>query len=240
MTVGTTSAQPMPHPPRRVSVYIDGFNFYYGSLKGTPYKWLDPHALACALMPSDSVTAVHYFTARVKPTPRNPSVHQRQGIYLRALATLPNVHVREGFFLLKTSRQPKVQPLNPVSPKIPNPANPTVEIWLNEEKGSDVNLATQLLLDAFDDNFDLAVVISNDSDLAWPILKVRQKFKKNVGVYKPERPAGYPSAVPRRDSKELKNNARWFRHIEERHLIGSQLPPTLTDTTGTITKPSTW
>ena len=191
-------------------------------------------------MPSDNVTAVHYFTARVKPTPRNPSVHQRQGIYLRALATLPNVHIREGFFLLKTSRQPKVQPLNAANPKTPNPANSTVEIWLNEEKGSDVNLATQLLLDAFDDNFDLAVVISNDSDLAWPILKVRQKFKKNVGVYKPERPAGYPSTTPRRDSKELKNNARWFRHIEARHLIASQLPPTLTDATGTITKPPTW
>jgi len=80
MTAGTPPAQPASHPPRRVSVYIDGFNFYYGSLKGTPYKWLDPYSLACALMPSDDVTAVHYFTARVKPTPRNPSVHQRQGI----------------------------------------------------------------------------------------------------------------------------------------------------------------
>lgn len=239
MTAGSQPAT-AAHPPRGVSVYIDGFNFYYGSLKGTPYKWLDPYALACALMPSDNVTAVHYFTARVKPTPRNPSVHQRQGIYLRALATLQNVHIREGFFLLKSSRQPKVQPLNTANPKIPNPANSTVEIWLNEEKGSDVNLATQLLLDAFDDNFDLAIVISNDSDLAWPILKVRQKFRKNVGVYKPERPAGYPSTTPRRDSKELKNNARWFRHIEARHLIASQLPPTLTDATGTITKPPTW
>jgi hypothetical protein len=122
MTAGTPPTQPTPHPLRRVGVYIDGFNLYYGSLKGTPYKWLDPCALACGLMPSDHVTGVHYFTARVKPTPRNPSVHQRQGIYLRALATLPNVHVREGFFLLKTSQQPKVQPLNPVSPKIPNPA----------------------------------------------------------------------------------------------------------------------
>lgn len=226
--------------PRRVSVYIDGFNLYYGSLKNTPYKWLDPYALACALFPADDVTAVHYFTARVKPTPRDPSVHQRQGIYLRALATLVKVHVREGFFLLKRSRQAKVQPLNPTNPKIPNPANATVDIWLNEEKGSDVNLATQLLLDAFDDNFDLAVVISNDSDLAWPILKVRQKFRKNVGVYKPERPDGYPSPAPRPDSRELKNNARWFRRIEERHLIASQLPPTLTDAVGTIRKPVAW
>lgn len=111
---------------------------------------------------------------------------------------------------------------------------------MNEEKGSDVNLATQLLLDAFDDNFDLAVLISNDSDLAWPILKVRQKFKKNVGIYKPERPAGYPSAMPRRDSKELKNNARWFRYIEEHHLVKCQLPLTLTDAMGTFTKPASW
>lgn len=239
MTAGSQSAAPA-QSPRRVSVYIDGFNLYYGSLKGTPYKWLDPYALACALMPSDHVTAVHYFTARVKPTPRNPSVHQRQGIYIRALKTLSSVHIREGFFLLKTSRQAKVQPLNPANPKVPNPANHTVEIWLSEEKGSDVNLATQLLLDAFDDNFDLAVVISNDSDLAWPILMVHKKFKKKVGVYKPERPAGYPGTNPRPDSKELKNNARWFRRIEERHLIASQLPLTLTDAVGTITKPSDW
>jgi hypothetical protein len=239
MTAGSPPAT-AGHPPRRISVYIDGFNLYYGSLKRTPYKWLNPYALACALMPSDHVTAVHYFTARVKPTPRNPSVHQRQGIYLRALATLPNVHVREGFFLLKKSRQAKVQPLNPANPKLPNPTNGTVEIWLNEEKGSDVNLATQLLLDAFDNNFDFAVVISNDSDLAWPILMVRKKFKKNVGVYKPERPASYPSADARPDSKELQKNSRWLRHIEERHLIASQLPATLTDATGTITKPPGW
>ena len=225
---------------RRVSVYIDGFNLYYGSLKGTPYKWLDPYALACALLPTDDVTAVHYFTARVKPTPRDPSIHQRQGIYLRALATLGKVHVREGFFLLKRSRQVKVEPLNPTNPKVPNPANGTVDIWLNEEKGSDVNLATQMLLDAFDDNFDLAVVISNDSDLAWPILKVRQKFRKHVGVYKPDRPVGYPSPTPRPDSRELRSNARWFRRIEERHLIASQFPATVVDAVGRIRKPAGW
>jgi hypothetical protein len=25
----------------RTIVYIDGFNLYYGAVKGTPYKWLD-------------------------------------------------------------------------------------------------------------------------------------------------------------------------------------------------------
>ncbi|HEX8940145.1 MAG TPA: NYN domain-containing protein [Candidatus Limnocylindrales bacterium] len=233
----TTPAAPAP---RRVVVYIDGYNLYYGSLKSTPYKWLDPYALACALLPGDSIEAVHYFTARVAATPGNPGVAQRQDVYLRALATLPRVHVREGFYLLKQDRLIKVQPLNPANPKIPNPANHTVEVWRNEEKGSDVNIATQLLLDAFDGNFDLAVVISNDSDLAWPILKVRQKFGRPVGVFKPERPASYPSARPRPDSQVLKKSARWFRRIEERHLVASQLPATMTDARGTIAKPGGW
>ncbi len=67
-------------------------------------------------MPSDHGVAVHHFTARVKPTPAKPLGHQRQGIYLRALATLPSV--------LRTSRQPRVLPLNPANPKMPNPADP--------------------------------------------------------------------------------------------------------------------
>jgi len=235
-----TIAVPSPSlAPRRVIVYIDGFNLYYGCLKGTPYKWLDLVELARQLLPNDNIVRIHYFTAIVKPTPRDPSVHLRQGIYLRALATLRNVSVRKGFFLLKHSRNPKVQPLNPVNPKIPNPANPTVEVWVNEEKGSDVNLATQLLLDAFDDNFDLAAVLSNDSDLAWPVRMVRRKFKKKVGVIKPERPASYPDP-PRPDCVELRNNATWFRHVEERHLIAAQFSATLTDVTGAFTKPPTW
>ena len=94
MTAGSQPA-PAAHPPRRVSVYIDGFNLYYGSLKGTPYKWLDPYALACALMPSDHVTAVHYFTARVKPTPKNPSVHQRQDVYRGDCGRLSRACARE-------------------------------------------------------------------------------------------------------------------------------------------------
>ena len=75
----TAGSQPAPagHPPRRVSVYIDGFNLYYGSLKDTPYKWLDPYALACALMPSDHVdqpsTTSPLGSSRRRETPRSTS-----------------------------------------------------------------------------------------------------------------------------------------------------------------------
>ena len=26
--------------PKRTHVYVDGFNLYFGALRGTPYKWL--------------------------------------------------------------------------------------------------------------------------------------------------------------------------------------------------------
>ena len=58
----------------------------------------------------------------------------------------------------------------------------TVQVMKSEEKGSDVNLATYLLVDAFDDDYEMAVVVTNDSDLAEPIRLVRQKFRKKVLV----------------------------------------------------------
>jgi uncharacterized LabA/DUF88 family protein len=54
-----------------------------------------------------------------------------------------------------------------------------------EEKGSDVNLATHLLHDAHRGRFDVAVVISNDSDLLEPIRIVRRELGKSVGILNP-------------------------------------------------------
>lgn len=47
------------------NVYIDGFNLYYGCLKGTAYKWLDLEALAKRLLPKDEINRIRYFTAKV-------------------------------------------------------------------------------------------------------------------------------------------------------------------------------
>jgi hypothetical protein len=54
-----------------------------------------------------------------------------------------------------------------------------------EEKGSDVNVATHLLIDVFDRSIDCAIVVSNDSDLALPIQVARDKI--SVGVINPGR-----------------------------------------------------
>lgn len=224
--------------PGRVNIYVDGFNLYYGSLKGTPYKWLDLAKLCATLFPGEHIGLIRYFTAVVDPYP-DPGPQARQAAYLRALGTIPNLSILKGHFL--TSRRDKLQvyPLNPADPSVPNPANKTRAVWVTEEKGSDVNLATMLLLDAVAVDFDRAWVFTNDSDLALPIQMVRQKFHRQVGVMMPARPASYPNP-PRPESFQLKKAARWFRKIEEPHLAASQLPTSLTDASGTITKPPNW
>lgn len=225
----------------RVNLYVDGFNLYYGCCKATPYKWLDLAALAGALLPGANIRAIRYFTAEVNLDPSDPDQQVRQQTYLRALRTIPNLTIKKGFFLTKPSKKRKVYPLYGPNPKIPNPANNPITVWKVEEKGSDVNIATSLLLDAAAGRFDDAWVVSNDSDLAWPIEMARKTYRVRVGVFKPHRPANFdPSKLARPDSKYLIRAARWFRRIEEAHLAASQFPNVLTDTEGTFSKPATW
>ncbi len=87
-------------------MYIDGFNLYYGALKGTPHKWLDVEALCRRLLPKDTIDKVRYFTAKVSARPGDPQQPQRQQTYLRALATLDTVTIHYGHFLTHTVRMP--------------------------------------------------------------------------------------------------------------------------------------
>ena len=89
---------------------MDGFNLYYGALRGTPFKWLNPVRLTGLLPPRDwAIDRLRYFAARVsgKLDPRAPA---RQQVYLKALATLPEVEVHYGRFLAKTVLAPALQP----------------------------------------------------------------------------------------------------------------------------------
>ena len=105
-----------------------------------------------------------------------------------------------------------------------------VEVLDSEEKGSDVNLASYLLMDGFEEDFELAVVISNDSDLELPISMVRTRLGKQVGVFDPSR----------RRSFQLHNAASWYRPLRQGPLSASLFPDILSDYQGTITKPASW
>ncbi|MFD2854517.1 NYN domain-containing protein [Seohaeicola zhoushanensis] len=156
----------------RACVYIDGFNLYYRALKGTRFKWLDVHALAAELLdPSDTIEAIRYFTADVSPRAGDAGAPQRQQAYMRALRTLPNLSVHKGRFLPKEKTRPLV-----------GQEHIFVRVHDTEEKGSDVNLATHLLYDAFRERFDVALVLSQDTDLIEPLRVVTQDLKKVVGV----------------------------------------------------------
>src|SRR5580704_2634679 len=161
--------------------YIDGFNLYYGCLAGTPYRWLNLEKLCASVLPGHNVTAVKYFTARISAQPWDPQGPQRvirQQVYLRALATLPLVTTFFGHFQtsekwLGLVQPPKMKPSLQLAPGAPVPQ--VACVLKSEEKGSDVNLATQLLHDAHLKRFQQAVVISADSDLANPIIIVTQE-----------------------------------------------------------------
>lgn len=212
----------------RTNVYIDGFNLYYGCLKGSPHKWLDLAAFCQASFPPprNQINRIRYFTAHVNARPNDPQQPQRQQAFLRALRTIPHLSVHLGSYLEKPTRMP-LHPPPAVGPK-------TVEVMKSEEKGSDVNIACYLLVDAFDGDYDAAVVISNDSDLAEPIRLVRQKFRKPVIVL-------HPCGGGRKPSFELRKVASKSLIVDASLLPTCQFPATLTDAAGrTIHKPASW
>jgi uncharacterized LabA/DUF88 family protein len=207
----------------RTNVYIDGFNLFYGALKGSRYKWLNLEALCAQLLPKDTIHRIRYFTARVSARPGDPQLPVRQQTYLRALGTLPTVSVHLGFFYVSTVRAPLARPRARGAK--------TAEIIKTEEKGSDVALATHLMLDACRGDCDSAVVVSNDSDLREPLRLVREELGLTTGVVNPH-PAN-------RRSRALRGT--FFKQLRPGALAACQFPRQLTAPSGRkITKPADW
>lgn len=218
----------MPSTPAVTNVYIDGFNLYYGALKGTTYKWLDLEALCHRLLPPErhQVHRIRYFTARISARATDPQGPVRQETYLRAIAAAqPLVTPHFGLFKTRPTRMQLSAP-PPNGPK-------TVEVLKTEEKGSDVNLATYLLVDAFRGDADCFVVISNDSDLTEPIRIVRHELGLPVGIINPGKPAN-------RSRDLLSCQPTFFKQLRASAVAASQLPPQLSDAAGTISKPTGW
>lgn len=206
----------------RVFVYVDGFNLYYRALRGTPYRWLNLDLLARRLVrPGDTIDLVRYFTARVKARAGDPDAPRRQQIYLSALGTVPNIEFHFGNFLTKT----KKRPLASVPTRF-------VEVLDTEEKGSDVNLAVHLVNDAWSNHFDVALVLSQDTDLIEPLRMV----SKGVG-----KPVGLVWLDGRRPDKGMSNAASFVRHVSHADLAAAQFPPQIGRSPHSpIQKPTGW
>ena len=212
------------------------------SSDSSTWKWLDLFHLSTKICPNDEVIKVKYFTARVKSlNPKSPTTNN-QHAYLRALATLPQLETILGQFNYRKSRMPLVSPPNLARYRIHRliglplrryaDGNISIPVWRTEEKATDVNLGTHLISDAFQNHFDTALVISNDSDLCEPIrLTVHDLGKKVIVV----NPRGH-----RQQSVSIKNVASEVRNLRAAALTASQLPLVLQDEFGTIRKPESW
>jgi uncharacterized LabA/DUF88 family protein len=204
---------------RRVIAYIDGFNLYFG-LKDRGWKryyWLDVWRLVERLLQADQeLIELHYFTARISGSRGNSADRARQTTYLDALETLPGVTIHEGHYLSK------MRECRNCGHRWPD----------SEEKMTDVNIAVRLLIDAFDDRFDSAILVSADSDLVPPVREIRARFPEKRIV------AAMP---PNRHSHNLATVAHAQFQIGEQKIRNSQLPERIETSSGFILeRPATW
>jgi uncharacterized LabA/DUF88 family protein len=233
--------------PKRARVYIDGFNFYYAAFVEGDWdrlKWLDLVAFSKCLVPSMTIDHVRYFTAQVKPRPDDPNAHIRQGIYLNALRTLSPLSIHMGSF--SKHEVPMHLAPAPVAGKQPDIVYREVggphRAWVYklEEKGSDVNLATFLLREAFKKLYDVAVVVSDDSDLFEPVKMVQKEFGREVIVARVPRYSRVGGKKEERGSV-FDGKVAFIKDVRRAYLADSQLPVTLQDHDGkVIARPVEW
>ena len=106
---GASSEAPSALAGMWTNIYVDGFNLYYGALKNTPWKWFDLSTLfRLVLKPHHRVATIKYFTARVRPTPNDPSKANRQYLYIETLSRqCPQVNIHFGHFLSHVVPMPR-------------------------------------------------------------------------------------------------------------------------------------
>ncbi len=223
------------------TIYIDGFNFYYGAVKDTSYKWLDFMAMfKMLLQPHHNITKIKYFTAKVSGK-RDPGAPLRQKTFIRALQKhIPELEVRYGLFLSHPGFKPLVQPISWRSlGKNIEYAN----VQKTEEKGSDVNLSVHLVNDAWLNAYECAVVVSNDTDLAEAMRLVKLHHpKKLMGLISPLRPR--PKAAKKKTmyqphpARILMKHADFQLKVRSSVLAACQLPDPIPGTQ--LRKPTEW
>jgi len=199
----------------RVIAYIDGYNLYYGLREEdlASSRWLDLRGLSESLLwPEQRLVLVRYFTTRVK---NDPGAARRQSIYIDALRARGGIEIDFGFFSSKTTA-----------------CKGCGRRWSKSvEKKTDANIAVRLLNDAYDNRFDMALVISGDGDLSPAIEAVRYRNpEKRVLVATP----------PRRWSNPLKASASAVTRISPSKIRANRLPETVVTGDIALRAPRGW
>jgi NYN domain len=214
----------------RTIVYVDALNLYYRALRYTGHKWLNLEALSQASLPGHcQIARINYYYAPVSGR-TDAGAPGRQNVYLRALKTTPLVHPFKGNFIAKKAWAGLASPCE-FRPRhwlafiYPRPV--VARVWKTEEKGSDVNLGSHLVRDAFQGKFETAAVLTNDTDLVEPIRIVVEECQLPVILMTPTN----------QPATSLLRYASDVRHIGP-YLGPSQFPDPVTDRKGRAIPPS--
>ena len=240
----------------RVGAYIDGFNLYYGGRalcgRSTPgWRWLDVRKLLSERLGWEDATLakVVYCTAVIDAATNASGFHD-QDLYLRALQAAGSVdHIEYGTYVARVKQSPLAVRESPTNgrPEVVHPQWPIVvqdahgrpipdAVFMvsyahREEKGSDVNVASHLLVDVLSGAVDAAVVVSNDSDLKFPIRYARTKVP--IGLFNPTDSA---TAGALRGEAGEGVGGHWWRTLTADDFRSSQLP----DPVQALTRPDGW
>lgn len=225
----------MANPPKRVSVFVDGFNLYHALitsrhkfLPGQPnqpiyekpyakYRWLNLRALASQFIGRDEIlNQIHYFTAYI---PWDQQAQARHAVYVAALHSV-GVSTVLGNFQKKDKR-------------CLAQCRQTFQTY--EEKMTDVNIAITLMKSCVKDEHDIAFIISGDNDLK-PALETAISLypNKEIKILLPIEAKAKSMHQWGRD-----NNVSCIR-INENHLANSQLPTPIHYNGRILTKPPSW
>lgn len=232
----------------RTRVYIDGYNFYYGCLKGTSHKWLDlvklfkdkvlpsitAHSNGVQLRLDLENLSIKYFTAEIlEKVAQDPDSRTCQRSYLGALAkhSQGSLEIIKGNYALNEAHAKRVDPQNPE--RWPRDCQ-RVNIWKVEEKKSDVSLALHAFKDAILGEIDHAVIVTNDTDIQPALEMINTLTPVKIGLVVPTR---HHQRIP---NQELNDQALWVRsHITEDELASSELPRVI-PARRPYTKPISW
>lgn len=154
---------------KRVIVYVDGFNFYYGlkSKRWKSFYWLDIVGFfESHLKPYQELVELVYFSAK----PTGTQQRHRQGLLFQANKLNPKFKLVLGKYLEKEITCRSCGSI----------------IHSHEEKETDVRIATTILSDSYKKRCDIAIIVSADSDLVPPVEMIREfNPSQKVFVYFP-------------------------------------------------------
>ncbi|MBJ7311856.1 NYN domain-containing protein [Rugamonas sp. CCM 8940] len=231
---------------RRTAVYIDGYNLYYGRLRGTKFKWFDVVQFFESLLvqrdQNEVLEKVIFFTAPALATFATHGVAsvEAQSAYHRALKTLYGDRVEMVYGNHSYDKNGSL--IAAFVEGQPHDRSNRVRVWKLEEKKTDVNLAIRMYRDANKRLYDRVILVSNDSD-AEPVLEaIREDFGSiMIGVVAPIRPPVHGATIHRRLSGSLARLAHWtMNNLSDDQLLQAQLPSLVPTKKKPIRKPAHW